>query len=294
MNITNERLVRGHTATISATLIDQYGEPAAAAGTVTVQVTRGDGSTVLPAGTATTVPGTPGVYQRTLTAAQTANLDVLTAVWTDSGDSSTTTTLHAVVGGVYFTVAEARSTDVSIDGRYSAGAIIAARQDVEDEFESICGVAFVPRWSRVRLSGDGTGRLVLPDPMPRALRSIWVYNSSTTYTALTAGELAACHLDPSGTIYRRDGGVFADGALNVVAEYEHGYAAPPAEIKRYAIKRLRQTLSESTSAVPARATSFQVADAGVFRLATAGRYRTGDPDIDGALARYSLRTPGIA
>ncbi len=32
----------------------------------------------------------------------------------------------------------------------------------------------------------------------------------------------------------------------------------------------------------------------VFRLATAGRLSTGDPDIDGALARYSMQIPGMS
>ena len=291
---TNERLVAGHASTITVTLTDQNGEPVAAVGTVTVQVVRQDGSTVLAAGSSTTAGSDVGVYQRTLTAAQTSQLDVLTATWTDAGDSSTTTTTHAVAGGVYFTIGEARATDTALDNRFTDGAAIAGRQDVEDEFESICNVAFVPRAARIRVDGRGTNEVLLPNPMPRRLRAVWIYSDATTYTALTAAEVAACRFDPSGVLVRTEGKTFPEGVRNVLVDYEHGYTRPPAEIKRYAIKRLRQILTEATSAVPSRATSFQVAETGVFRLATAGRLSTGDPDIDGALARYSMQIPGMS
>lgn len=285
--------MRGAAATITATFTDQDGEPANASGTVTVRVQNAAGTDVLAAGSSTTT-GSTGEYRRALTAVQTADLDVLTATWTDGGDASTTVTVHEIAGAVYFTAAEARAADKAIDAKWTQAEVIAARRDVEDEFESICGVAFVPRYARARCSGRGTRQILLPDPKPRRLRSVWVYTDATTYTALTNAELAACHLDESGRITRTDGNWFPDGLENIVVEYEHGWDRPPAEIRRYAIKRLRQVLTESTSAVPSRATSFQVGDSGVFRLATAGKYTTGDPDIDGALARWSMRAPGIA
>ena len=71
-------------------------------GTTTVAVTGSDGSTILAAGTATTVVGTT----RTV-AIPAQSVDELTAVWT--GATATETTTHDVVGGVYFTAAQLRA-----------------------------------------------------------------------------------------------------------------------------------------------------------------------------------------
>lgn len=286
--IVAERIVAGTAATLTATFVDQHGEPADPAGTVTVRVQAADGTDVLPAGTSTTVDGTSRSVA--LTAAQTAALGVLTATWTDGGDSSALTSLHEICGGVYFSVAAARDRDPGLQSRTIAE-LLRLRRDVEDEFESICDVAFVPRFARVRRAGSGRSALLLPDPMVRRVRSVRTSSDGTNWTTFTADELAAIGVDDSGLITRLDGGTFPAG--DVIVEYEHGYDQPPAEIARYAIKRLRLLANEPTSGVPSRATSFQVGEGGTFRLQTASRFAVGDPDIDAALARHSWRTPGI-
>lgn len=285
--IADDRLAAGTAATLTATFRDQHGESAAPAGTVTVKVTRADGTTLLAAGTAT---GTDG-YARTvaLTAAQTATLDTLTATWTDGGNNATITTRHDIAGGFYFTLAEVRAGEAALATGYSTDQLVAGRRAVEDEFEGICGVAFVPRFRRVTLDGTGRAAILCPDPMLRTVRSVTIDG-----TALDADALAGLALTDSGLLTRTDGGLFTAGAGNVTVGYEHGYDRPPAEIRRYAMKRLRQVMTESASAVPARATSFQVGDTGVFRLATASRWQVGDPDIDGALARWAIRPVGVA
>ena len=146
--VAHQRIVRATAATLTVTLVDQDGEPSDAAGAVTVRVQRADGTDVLAAGTATTNPAGTGTYSVALTAAQTATLDLFTATWTVSG-INVAVTLHEIVGGVYFTVAEARARDASIStSAYTAEAVRQARAEVEQQCEMITGVAWVPRFRR--------------------------------------------------------------------------------------------------------------------------------------------------
>lgn len=274
------------------TLLDQDGEPADASGTLTVRVQKADGTDVLAAGTATTNPSGVGTYTAALTAAQTATLEVLTATWSDAADGSTHTTVHEIVGGYYFTVNEAIETDAKISA--APESIRAARRDTEDEFERICEVAFVPRYRRVRVDGKGTTRLILPDPMVRAVRSVRIYTDATTYTSFTAAELAAVTVSTAGIVTRSDGNAWTAGTQNLVVEYEHGHDRPPSEIKRAAIARCRQRLNFGNAGILDRTQTFQATDVGTFGLAQAGFVKVGTDWIDAALARWSMRTPGFA
>ncbi len=294
--VAHSRHLRGAAANLNVDILDENGEPADASGTLTVGITKADGTELLAAGSSTTNPTGTGSYTRALTVAQTATLDILTATWTDSTDSSTLITVHEIVGGYYFTLAEARAADATLAdaARHDDTGLQATRRDVEEEFEAICAVAFVPRYRRVRLDGDGTARLLIPDPLPRTLRSVRVYSDATTYTSFTAAEIAAVTLPSNGVIERTDGGVWAYGRQNLVLEYEHGHDRPPAEIKRAAIARARQRLRLGNSGLPDRTETFTSNEFGAFRLATAGRDRVGTDWIDAALARHSERIPGLA
>lgn len=291
--VVHSRHLRGTAATLPVTLLDQDGEPANASGTLTVRVQKADGTDLLAAGTATTNPTGTGTYTAALTAAQTATLEVLTATWTDAGDSSTHTTVHEIVGGYYFTVDDAIATDSKI-GAHDRATVQAVRRDTEDEFEQITQVAFVPRYRRARVNGTGTSRLLLPNPMVRTVRSVRVYSSATAYTSYTADELAAIAVSASGVVTRTDGLAWAFGVQNIVIEYEHGHDRPPAEIKRAAIARCRQRLNWGSSGIPDRTQTFQATDVGTFGLATAKVTKTGTDWIDAALERWSMRVPGIA
>lgn len=292
--VAHSRHLRGSAATLPVDLLNQDGEPADASGTLTVQVTKADGTEVLAAGSSTSNPTGSGSYTAALTAAQTATLEMLTAVWTDAGDSSTWTTLHEIVGGYYFTLAEAREHDRSLQAQNDDTLIQRARRITEDEFERICGVAFVPRYRRVRLDGYGRSSLLLPDPMVRTVRSVRVYSSATSYTAFTADELAALSANNAGVITRGDGGVFAAGSKNIVVEYEHGHDRPPAEVQRASIARARQWIAFGNSGIPDRTQTYVATEVGTFGLAQAGRAKTGTDWIDAALARWSIMSPGIA
>lgn len=292
----NQRILRGVAASLAFMNVDSDGTNTAAAGAVTVGVTKGDGSTLIASGSATT-DSNPYLYA--LTAANNTELQWLTATWTDGGDSSTHTTLVEVVGGYYASVAEIRNSDSSLldEVKYPDARLIQARWDTEVEFEAACGVSFVPRYRRVQLDGLGGRWILLPDQMVRIVRSVRVYSDATTYTSSTAAELAAMDVTGgTGIITRTDGGVFSSGCKNIVVEYEHGFDRPPADVRQAFLTRVRSRLNFDKSGIPDRATTYVPAEGGTFALATPGRGGsiTGIPDVDVVLARYGRNIPGIA
>lgn len=269
--------------------------------TATVTVTTAAGTAVVTGATATHVEA--GVFTATLTAAQTAQLDELTAVWT-LGDTTTRTTVHEIVGGFYFTAALARDVERTLLAdrtKYPDPLVQSTRLEVEDECEYICDRAFVPRYTRVVLNGTGADYLILPRGDIRTVRSVHVLDvaGSSSSTAFTADELAALVWQP-GTpldggdpmIRRGDAGWFAPGRGNVVVEFEYGLDQPPADLQRATIRRLRSRLTTEASGIPDRATSFSVTNGGTYQLANPGPYSTGIPDVDAVYQRYSARSIG--
>ena len=292
-----QRVLQGAPATLRVTLSDQDGSPAAASGALTVTVTADDGTVVLAAGTAATADSSnTGVYTVLVPASATAALTLLTAVWADSARSITTQ--HEVVGGYFFSLAEARNSNdgaLANEGKYSDADIFSARQAVEEEAEDICAVSFVPRYARVKLSGGGTNQLVLPHARLRTVRSVWTYPipGGATYVALTAAQLAGlAFTDGDGTIRRTDYGIFDDGTNNIVAVVEHGWASPPQLVKDAALIRLRSMLTRGTTGIGERATSYTADNGQTYKIGTASVYQTGIPEVDAAYGKYSLRSRG--
>lgn len=291
-SVADQRILRGVAATLSFQNVDSEGTATAPAGAVTVGVTTADGTVILSTGTATAGTGS-AARTVAVTAANTASLGMWTATWTDAGDSSAHTTLVEVVGGYVFSLADARNSDATLGNtaKYTDAAILVARREVEDDFERICDVAFVPRYRRERLSARGRA-VMLPTPRPRVVRSVRVYDSDgVTFTALTATELTALTVDDSGLIH---GTGLPSCHDNVVVEWEHGHDRPPGKVKTAALRYLRMRLNEPTSAIPDRATTFSVDQGGSYSLTTASKWQVGIPDIDAELDRWSKRVPGIA
>lgn len=279
--VADQRILRGGTATLSYQFADADGEPAAPAGTVTIGITRADGSVLVAAGTATAGAGSsPRTFA--LTAANNLLLDMLTVTWTDGGDSSTHVELVEVVGGYYFTVAQARNAEASLrdTNKYPTADIEAKRREVEDEAEDICGVAFVPRYRHVTLDGPGCSELYLPDPMPRTIRSLSILGS-----ALGAGALALLVVNRWGVISYPNG-IFPAGEKSIVVGYEHGYDRPPSGLRAAALTRLRSRLNMAKSDIPDRAERFLSTDGATFTLSMPAKDRTGIPDVDAVYHRY--------
>lgn len=270
-----QRILQGAAATLRYTPMDSDGGPAPAGADTTVTVLRADGTALVPE---TATGGTATERTLALTEAQTGLLDHLSAVWTDGAKVGQTSI--EVVGGYYFSAGEARSTDASMEdpGKVVHDDLLAARQEVEVEFERICEVAFVPRFARVTLPARSP--LVLPHKRIRRLRSV-----VSDGVALSAEAVA-------GLTY--EAGIVPYHGGQVTVEYEHGYDAPPADVRRAAITRLRHRVFASRSGIPDRATSFALSEGGTFALSTPGKHRTGVPDIDAVLERYAERDLVVA
>jgi hypothetical protein len=286
-----QRILRGSVATLRSTKHNGDGEPVAPAlgNTVTVQVTRSDGTDVLAAGTAATVAGAEVTVA--LAAAHTAELDQLTATWTERDDVGTVVatwqSTAEIVGGFYFTIAEARASDKTLEDvvKYPNADILVTRTEVEEEFETICGQAFVPRFATVAHTTASRGVvMVLLHVRLRRVRSV-----SVDDIAFTAEQVVALKHEPAGFVY-----VSARRGARVSVAYEHGWDAPPADVKRAALTRLRSRLNMDKSAVFDRTISFSAAEGGTYRLATPSARHTGIPDVDAVLDRYALRTPTVA
>jgi hypothetical protein len=269
-----QRIVAGAPATLTWQGIDSNGEPADP-GTVTVGVVRADGTVLIAPLTATTGSG-DDPRAVALTAAQTANLDVLTATWTVSG-TVVATTQHEIVGGVYMTTAEIRAAEPTLadEARHPTAALIAARDRTERAWEAECGRAFVPRF-RVATARRG----VLPDFDIRAIRSVSDTDGNTLSYSHTAGSRVLDDLFTSPA----------------VVAYEYGWDAPPGDLLEKFARTVRLALNASSSPIDGRAMSFTSPTGETQRFPTPGLgpWIYGIPDVDQVIMRHRVNVPGFA
>lgn len=287
-----QRILRGTPASLSVTFYEDGG--AAAPGAVTVTIARLDGMTINENPVAATPGDDPGVFTYDLSAAHTADLDMLTVTWA-SENFGTVTTYAEIVGAHLFTIAEARShdgADMSSTTAYPNHVIEEARSRIEDAFEEICGVSFIPRIGQKTLNGNGTVLLMLPLDAT-AIRSVET-RTGTTWTAYETVDLDDVILESWGGIVRESRGVWPRGTRNVRVTYEHGYEQPPLEIKRAGLMLLRDSVVSSN--IDQRAMSYSDGSGAVYRFITPGLSRGawfGIPDVNAILQRYERRTPVV-
>src|SRR5262245_26022238 len=229
----------------------------AADGTVTVSITDATGA-VVASGNAT--HGSGGVYTFVLPAQ--SSLKALTARWTGAwgGVTESLSFPAEIVGAHLFTIAQARAFgDKALNDptAYPDAVIIDARERITDWFQTICSVAFVPRYGRVVLDGSGSCELWLP------------HSAVTRVTSVTqdgvALNLADVYVYSTGRLERRT--TWRRDLQNVVVAYEHGYASPPDDVTRAALMVARYDLT--TNQLADRFISFQN-DLGVIRQAVPG------------------------
>lgn len=246
-------------------------------GTVTVTVTRDDG-TVLTTGGATTGSGA-GPRSFTLTAATHNNLlDRLTVNWVSSS-LGTLETVVEVVGDFLFASVELKTlVPAATDDQ-----IITARNRVEQALEHSVGFAFVPRYNRATLNGNRT----MPLRVSSYLRRVrWATTlASGVTTALTASDLLALSVNSAGFIA---GYSWATGYGNVSVGYEHGMDSPPEPVRAAALDYARFLLTQDTS-IDSRAERL-VTDDGTLVFAGAGS--TPVPSVNQVIDSY--RIPAIA
>lgn len=251
-------------------------------GTVTVTITRADG-TVLYTDAATAGTGTsPRTYA--LTAADTALLDTLTATW-ESATKGTLTMRVEVAGGFLFTIAEFRAlgTAYANTTNYPTAAVTSMRTTVEQALEDACAVAFVPRYELESFSGGGATTTILRWPRVTAVRSVTIDDAAVTPVSSVVGLR-------EGIAYYSSG--WTAGYGNVQIGYEHGWASPPMRIKRAALLLAKRWITPS--AVDDRAINM-TNETGTYAIMQAGvRGHMFDlPEVVAAVDQYNL-TVGVA
>ena len=149
----------------------------------------------------------------------------------------------------YFTIAEGRATDATF-AALSDAQITAHRAEVEDEIETLCGVAFVPRDAVATLNGSGRYSLLLPHMYIRSVTAVRVWTNATTFTDYTAAELADVVVSETGQLHRSTLGYWPVGFQNIRVTYTHGMDAPPAKVKRAALILFRYRVAQATWRIP--------------------------------------------
>jgi len=277
----------GRPATLRLVVTDEDGNPTDADTPPTVRVIDATGATVA-TGLAATSTGDPGAYTLPMPDTVRNTLGAYVVVWEYDldGASFTDTRPVEVVADYLFDVAamRAHTPEYEDPDRYPADLIRAARDAATETLEQSGMVRFAQRVTRVRLSGDGSRSLLLPD---------------VAVVELTAATIDGTPVDVDAVEVDADAGVlfyepgWAYGRNNVLVTYRHGYASVPAPIREAAIRLASEYLV--TSPIPARATS-QSTDLGEFRFTIAnvdaGR-DTGIPDVDAAVALHGRRRPRI-
>ena len=224
--------------------------------TATVTITRKDGSAFGAPDQATTRLG-PGLFAYTL--APQSSLEQFTLRWKGSfgGVDQFITTEAEIVGGYVVSLADLKA-ESGLSTKSDAD-LAQARQWFEDRAESFCGVAFVPRYARELLDGDGTSELSLLHPFPRSVISCKV--AGVAQTGLTTWDLYKHGL------VARDTGSFAVGRRNIEIIYEHGLDTVPSDIREAALTAIRSNVLSATAGggLPAGVTQL-ITDAGTYNF----------------------------
>jgi hypothetical protein len=283
-----ERIARARSSTLTHTFYVDGVATNPTPDTATVTVTRADG-TALYTNAATTDAGV-GAFSFTLTPTDTALLDRLTVGWTATFGNQLQTVNRTVevAGDFLFAIIEAQAIklgNTTLGSQFTVAKIVEMRTLVEMALEDACGVAFVPRYERERVSADGY-HLRVKWPKVRAVRSAsHTATDGTTITALTSTELASVVGTPGGLYYPNR---WTTGWSNMTVGYEHGYDTPPPRISRAGLLLTKRWLLEGP--VDDRATSLSTDD-GTFLLVTPGmRGAMFDlPEVNAAVQQYDHR-----
>lgn len=289
---TRQRLRRGTAATLSWQPEDADGEPVDP-GVVTATVTASDGTIIKTAGTATTGTGSDprGVV---LTAVENANLDVLTVTWKNAAAVTLEVTRHDIVGGFYFSSNDIRTIESSTGdpAKDPNEALFRARAEIETMIESVCSLAFVPRFD-IHRCYTRSGVVVLPRPYVRSVRFVWIWSSvydDASVTVLDSSQFSTVQNDEGIVVLAG----YEDGCV-VDIGYEHGLDRPPFDLRRAVLSAARRWNNMARSGVPAGAVSMTLPDGGNVVLATPGtrQWHTGIPEVDEVLMRLNHTTPTV-
>lgn len=235
-------------------------------GDVTIGIDDGNGDEVVAAATATT-NNADGTYEYSL--ADQALADQLTITWTRTDTGADLADRMEIVGNWLFTEAQARAFNAKADQttalkplnsatEYPDPVISDERARIQDDLESWTGRAWVPRYARMELAGNGSRILPLNRGFcrtadgyslnrPGRLNDIAIILSATASgTALTASNIA---IDQSGPALINTAGIFVQATpanpYNIVVEYVYGLPYLVDGVDRIAMKLLIDRLVPS-------------------------------------------------
>lgn len=254
-----QRIVQSLSATLTHTFYVGGVATDPSPATATVAIAREDGTSLVASAAATRTA--TGVFEYTLTPAQTAQLDVLTVSWTATfgGQNQTFRDVVEITGGAYFPIAAARRVKpLDNTTTYPNDRIIEARVLAETALEEACMVAFTPRYFRATLHGGGGRTLLLPVTRPLSVTSATIDGTAVT--------VADVKLDPAGVLYLEAG--WGRGMHNIVVKGTYGYGVTPPRVSRAAVMLAKRYLVDSP--LPDRATSLTNEDGTTQLLVTAG------------------------
>lgn len=231
-----DRILQNTPQVITATLYSGSTATDPSPDSATIEVLRADGTALVAAGTSASENGT-GSFKFALTAAQLAQLDVLTARWTmNVGTTATITTRAEVVGGFLCSLTELKG----VFPTKTDAELTAIRTASEQRLENACHRAFVPRYAlEARSARPWRFRLAWPDV--RAIRY-----ASVGGTALTSTQLSYLDIGPGGYVtgLPRRGTI---GYSRTVIGYEHGADYPSEVIREGVLLAAEETFASDSS-----------------------------------------------
>jgi hypothetical protein len=271
-----DRIQQGLASTIQVELYRAGALENPSPDSATVTITASDGTVLVSSATADD-EGT-GVFAYTLSPAQTATLDTLTAAWTVEFDgvAQTVQTTVEIVGGFIVSLHELAGVLTSL----TQAQLAEKRVRIEQRLEKALRYACVPRYSletRYSRAGD-----ILTRHRFRAVRSIVVLRPNMADWTLSGGQLANLSVEPWGVR-----GVPAVGTVRI--GYEHGRDYPDSDITEAAL--LLADEAYGTSGVDGRVLS-QSADNMAVTYVSSG----GGPFVNARLNQIvkANRLPGVA
>lgn len=284
----HQRCVAGTSFDVSWQQIGSDGE-AANPGTVTVTVTRADGTEIA---TAQATSGTLTAARTfTLTPALTATLDRLTATWTASGVTLATTVVD-VCAAPWFSNAELRAEHKSLSNTstYTPTLITVARLQVEGFIESITHRRFTPGYDYHVVRGTDRCELIVPNVNLRTIRTAALVDHAGTETTI---DVATVTVDADSGIISRSS---AWSSPWVRLGYEYGFATPPGDVKAAAMRLTREVLERSKVVAPDQAITWNSTDFGWSAVMVTPGVRgahTSLPTVNEVLDRWMFNEIGI-
>lgn len=256
-------------------------------GGVTATVARLDGT---PVTSVAATPGATGVFSFALPDVD--DLDAYTLDWSGifGGGSVTIRDYVEVVGGYLFGIDQARHYGSNLSTTtWPTPTLMDRRTSIEVQAERIAGVAFVPRFARIRLTGSDDSSLFLGVRHLRRVRKV-------TYNGVTWPQAAVDAIPPSVSgVAELDGGTWPCWPRQgLIIELEHGMDYPPQDASEAGIVHMRSRLDLPSQNVPYRAISFQAGDGGFYRISQPTAERTGIPEVDAAYLGAGIDVGGFA